>query len=265
MQKHIIIGLLLILATAICSGQNPKVDSLFKKFKKSSFYQDVYPAKLRLENYQKEIIPTLIELLSDTSFMKLTNTFDLIYPGATEFYGHGHFIPYDMDWISVRAGWLLEDLTFQDFGYKTSGVDDDYLFKLMKENYNEYLKKGTYDLEWKNKSSKEKLIEYRKILVLKAKQWWQTNQNNWTRLSSIKEALKANEENRLSEVLQFLRYGETKCDGLNNVVYNTEIKPLIVALKKTKYKSVKEQVDLLLVEGLEYWNKEMIKLEKTGK
>ncbi len=51
-----------------------------------------------------------------------------------------------------------------DFGYKTSGVDDTTLFKLMKDNehYKEYLKKGTYDLEWKNKPTREKLIEFEK-------------------------------------------------------------------------------------------------------
>ena len=253
------------LGVTACIGQNPKIDSLFKKFKQSSFYEDVYPAKLRLEDYQKKIIPTLLQLLEDTNFVKLTNTDDLIYPGAKEFYGHGHFVPYDMDWISVRAGWLLEDLTFQDFGYKTSGIDDNYLFKLMRENYNEYLKKATYDLEWKNKSSKEKLMEYRRILAVKAKQWWLTNQNSWTRIGGIKEALKSNDEKRLGEVLQFLRYGKTKCDSLNDKIYKAEIKPLVLALKKSKFKSVKEQVDLLLDEGIEYWIDKMNELQKNGK
>lgn len=206
-------------------------------------------------------------MLNDTNFVKLTGTADLIYPGATEFYGHGHFIPYDMDWISVRAGWLLEDLTFMDFGYKTSGVDDQTLFALMKDNerYKEYLKKGTYDLEWKNKPTREKLIEFRKLLAENAKKWWLTNQETWTRLSAIKDALKSNDENRLGEVLQFLRYGETRCDSLNSKLYLSEIKPLVGSLKKTKFKSVKEQVDLLLEENLEYWTNKMAELDKNGR
>lgn len=253
-----------MLAT-VCFGQSLKIDSLFRKFQQVSFYNDVYPSKLRLEDCQAQIIPRLIKLLDDTRYVKLTNTFDLIYPGATKFYGHGHFVPYDMDWISVRAGWLLEDLTFQDFGYKTSGVNDSTLFKLMKEHYGEYLKKGTYNLQWKSKSSRAKLIEYRKLLAAKVKQWWQANQSSWTRLAGIKEALMSNDENRLGEVLQFLRYGETKCDGLDKKVYETEIKPLVLALKNTKYNSVKEQVDLLLQEGLVYWTNKMTELEKNGK
>ena len=266
MKQKIIFGLALLLTTTFCFAQKTKIDSLFSDFKQASFYGKIYPAKMKLESYQKQIIPQLIDLLNDTNFVKLTGTADLIYPGATEFYGHGHFVPYDMDWISVRAGWLLEDLTFMDFGYKTSGVDDEALFKLMKdtERYKEYLKKGTYDLEWKNKPTREKLIEFRKILAQNAKQWWQTNQASWTRLSAIKDALKSNNENRLGEVLQFLRYGETRCDSLNSKLYLSDIKPLVVSLKKTKYKSVKEQVDLLLEEDLEYWTRKMAELDKKN-
>ncbi len=266
MKQKIIFGLALLLTTTSCFAQKTRLDSLFLGFKQASFYGKIYPAKMKLENYQKEIIPQLIELLNDTNFVKLTGTADLIYPGATQFYGHGHFVPYDMDWISVRAGWLLEDLTFMDFGYKTSSVDDATLFNLMKDNerYKEYLKKGTYDLEWKNKPTREKLIEYRKLLAQKAKIWWQSNQASWTRLSAIKDALQSDDENRLGEVLQFLRYGETRCDGLNTEVYLKDIKPLVVALNQTKYQSVKEQVDLLLKEDINYWTRKMKELDKQN-
>lgn len=266
MRQKIIFGLVLLLTTTFCFSQKTTIDSLFSDFKQASFYERIYPAKMKLESFQKKIIPQLIELLNDTGFVKLTGTADLIYPGATQFYGHGHFVPYDMDWISVRAGWLLEDLTFMDFGYKTSGVDDTTLFKLMKDNerYKEYLKKGTYDLEWKNKPTSEKLVEFRKILAENTKKWWQINQENWTRLSAIKDALKSDNENRLGEVLQFLRYGETRCDSLNTEVYLKEIKPLIVALNHTKYQSVKEQVDLLLKEDLNYWTRKMKELDKQN-
>ena len=264
MKQRFIILLLFLLTTTFCFGQRAKIDSLFSDFKQASFYGKIRPSKMKLESCQKEIIPKLIELLNDTDFVRLTETADLIYPGATEYWGHGHFVPYDMDWISVRAGWLLEELTFMDFGYKTSGVNDTTLFKLMKENYTEYLKKGTYDLEWKNKPTREKLIEFRKILAQKAKSWWQTNQTSWTRLSAIKDALKSNDKNRLGEVLQFLRYGETRCDSLNTEVYLEEIKPLVVSLKKTEYQSVKEQVDLLLNEDLNYWTSKMEELDKQN-
>lgn len=226
-----------------------KIDSLFSEFKKESFYENVYPAKQKLENYQRIIIPELIALLKDSSFVKLTNTFDLIYPGTTTYYGHGHYIPYDIDWISVRAGWLLEEITFQDFGYKNSNVNDETLLQLAKQNYYDYTKKRAYDLDWKNKPSEQKNIEYQKILSLKVKKWWNENQKKWNRISAIKEALQSNNEIRLSNVFQYLRYGESKCDNLTKEKYENEIEPIILALNiTTKYPEIKEQIDLIMRE-----------------
>ena len=246
MKLKIILGLSIITFTS-CFGQKVKVDSLFTEFKKKSFYGNVYPAKQELENYQKIIIPELIKLLKDTSFVKLTDTADLIYPGSTTFYGHGYYVPYNMDWIAVRSGWLIEELTFQDFDYKNSEVNDETFMKLMKENYNYYLEKGNYDLDWKNKKLDKKNIEYRKTLSKKVEKWWKENQKKWTRISAIKEALKSNNENRLSNVFQYLRYGDSKCDNMTEELYNIEIKPIIVSLKETiEYSEIQQQIELLL-------------------
>ena len=93
-------------------------------------------------NYQKEAIPDLIELLRDTSFIKLKNTADLIYPGAEKFYGHGWIVNYDIDWVPVRAAWLLEEITFQNFGYRDATINEDKLLSFyINKNYNSYLKK----------------------------------------------------------------------------------------------------------------------------
>jgi hypothetical protein len=250
-MKKIILILTAILLTHFCFGQKKVIDSLFGDFKQKSFYGKVYPAEKQLEKYQKIIIPKLVELLKDTSYVKLTNTADLIYPGSTEFYGHGHFVPYDMDWISVRSGWLLEELTFQDFGYKNSKVNDETLFKFAKENYKEYLENGNYELNWKNKTDKEKISEYRKILSIKTEEWWKENKKNWNRFSAIKEALKSNDENRLSNVFQYLRYGETICDNLNENSFRNEIKPLVLILKESnRFPDIQIQIKLLLESGI---------------
>ncbi len=76
--------------------------------------------------------------------------------------------------------------------------------------------------------------------------------------------MQSNEENRLGKVLQFLRYGETRCDSLNTEIYLKDIKPLVVALEQTKYQSVKVQVDLLLKEDLNYWTRKMTELDKQN-
>lgn len=236
------------------NGQNSnkrKIDSLFTEFKKESFYTNVYPAKQELENYQKVIIPELIELLKDNNFVKLTNTFDLIYPGTTVFYGHGYYIPYDIDWLSVRSGWILEDLTFQDFGYQNIEVNNETLMKLIQENYDSYIKIGTYELDWKNKTSEERKAECRKILSKKAEKWWKENRNRWNKISAIKEALQSNNEKRLRNVFQYLRNGDSKCDNLTKEIYQKELKPIILDLKKTtQYPEIQEQIELILKESL---------------
>ncbi|MCL9806667.1 hypothetical protein NAT51_14115 [Flavobacterium amniphilum] len=248
-MKKLTFFIILLFSTAGFS-QN-KTDSLFIAFKKSSFYESVYPAKMQLENRQKEIIPELIKLLKDTTFVKLTGTGDLIYPGATEFYGHGHYVPYDMDWISVRAGWLLEELTFQDFGYKIVEIDEKDLIKLMKDNYPEYIHKGKLNLTWKKKNTKEKWIEFRNILALNAENWWKKNQKDWTRMNAIKEALTSKNENQLSDVIQYLRYGETACEGLTKESYEKEIKPIVESLILSEYTdNTRIVIEYLIRDGL---------------
>lgn len=198
----------------------------------ASFYKNVYPSKLTLENYQKEVIPKLIDLSNDTTFVKLTETADLIYPGTQEWYGHGYYIPYAMDWISIRAGWLIEEITFQDFGYETT---------------------NTGNLIWKDKPEGEKLKELRKLQAAKVKKWWKENGAKWTRVESLKEALLSNNVNRISKAVQFLRFGQTKCDGLNKEVFLREIKPLVIKLRDSKNQDIKEIGVQLENENLDNW------------
>lgn len=238
-----IIFLFTLLICSICSSQKKKIDSLFVEFKKAPFYEKIYPAKLQLENYQKPIIPELIKLVQDTNFVKLTGTGDLIYPGAEKHYGHGHYIPYDLDWISIRAGWLLEELTFQNFGYQTTNI---------------------YDLKQGNNPEKDNLKELQKLQAKKVKKWWKDNSKKWTRLESIKEALSSNDEIRVSKAIQFLRLGETKCDGLNREVFLKEIKPLALKLKDSNNKDIQEIGALLENENLDYWLQKMEILNKTA-
>lgn len=230
-MKKIII-LLTLLNCCICLSQKKKIDSLFVEFKKASFYENIYPAKLELENYQKQVLPELIKLIRDTTFVKLTGTADLIYPGAEKYYGHGHYIPYAMDWISIRAGWLLEDLTFQNFEYETTNI---------------------YNLKWKDESEKEKLNRIRKIQSEKVEKWWKENNKNWSRLESIKEALISNDVNRISNAIQYLRFGETKCEGLNREVFLNDIKPLALKLKYSENKDIRDIGDLMEKEDLSNW------------
>ena len=250
-----------MIVSNLITAQNSKIDSLFIEFKKECFYENVYYAKLSLEDRQEEIIPTLIKMLKDTSFVRLTCTIDLIYPGATKFYGHGHYIPYDIDWLSVRAGWLLEELTFQDFGYKTTDVDDTYLYNLMKTKYKEYIENGTYDIVWKNKTPNEKITEARRLQAKIVEKWWKKNKKNWNRTDAIKEALISKDVTRISAASQFLAYGETKCNGLTWKIFEEEIKPLGMELANSENEEIRKHAfheDFKLV----HWVETMSELEK---
>ena len=76
----LIVILILFFTLPGCSQQT-KLDKLILQLRSSDF-GDVYEAKDSIVNYGRDGIPRLIKLLRDTSFVKLKNTADLIYPGA---------------------------------------------------------------------------------------------------------------------------------------------------------------------------------------
>jgi len=214
------------------SFSQTKVDSLINELRKPEFYPSVSRSKETLVNLEKDAIPKLIELLKDTSFVKLKNTADLIYPGATEFYGHGYIIDYDLDWISVRAGWVLEELTFEDFGFKQNQIKEDDLFQLIKSNYQtEYLKKGTYSVNFKDTTELEKLKKYRKQLAIKVEKWWIENKDSWNRFEAIKLALNSNNSNQQHKAIHYLRFEKTTCKKLTKESFNNDLKPLVKRIR----------------------------------
>jgi len=254
--------ILIVSLLSICqfSFSQTKVDSLINELRKPEFYPSVSQNKEALVNLGKDAIPKLIELIKDTSFVKLENTADLIYPGATEFYGHGYIIDYDIDWISVRAGWVLEELTFEDFGFKQNQIKEDDLFELIQSNYqSEYLEKGTYSVNFKDTTELGKLKEYRKQLAIKVEKWWIENKANWNRFEAIKLALNSKNSNRQHKALHYLRFEKTNCEGLTKVSYNSELKPLVKVVKTEGENGAEKQAKLLLQDKEYYWLKSKTK------
>ena len=248
---------LYILTFFVCSAQT-RLDSMISKLRHADF-NDVYQAKNSLVNRSKEAIPKLIELLKDTSFVKLKNTADLIYPGAKKFYGHGWIVNYDIDWISDRGAWLLEEITFQNFGYNEQTISADKLLKLYQQNHWSYLKTGSLPVDFKNKTPKQKLIVYRLMLSDSISKWWDKNQRSWTRFMALKEALASGDEQRQRLALEFLRLGETQCEGLTRNSYEKDLLPLIEKIKASK-SSEADEAKLLLDDKEYYWLK--VKMKK---
>ena len=81
----------------------------------------VHRAKEALVAFGDRALPALFVLLGDEREVELDNTADLIFPGAEEFYGHGWVLPYDIDWMPTRAGWVIEEITGERFGFAEEG------------------------------------------------------------------------------------------------------------------------------------------------
>lgn len=223
--------LLAVVRFTSCIAQTP-VEHMVLRLSNPDF-SIVYQAKDSLINRQEEAIPSLIKLLKDTSFVKLQNTADLIYPGAKEFYGHGWVVNYDIDWIAVRAAWLLEEITFQDFGYRDGAITEEELMNLHQTEYLRYLQNGFHEIDFRNKTPKERLKMYRLALADSVASWWNDRSNEWTRYDALKEALASGNEHRQASALQYLRFGKTKCDGFASEKYKVELKPIVIRIKNS--------------------------------
>ncbi len=202
----------------------------------------VHKAKDSLMVYDKELIPYLIDLMEEEKrFVRLKNTGDLIYPGATKYYGHGWFIPYDLDWIAIRAGWVFEELTFQNFGFVENSITDADLIQLHKENYEEYVKTGKHEVNFERESFKKLESSVNNVT-----DWWILNQDNWTNLSAIKEALYSDDVKRQVNAIHHLRYPRYFTKDLTDEYYVKELLPRIKELANSKDEDVSTQAQMKL-------------------
>ena len=219
----------------------------------SSDWKTVKSAKVVLENGQANSIPALIKLLQSEKKVKLENTGSLIYPGAEKFFGHGQILDYDIDYIAIRAGWLIEEITFNNFGF--SGVH------LPKEDLITHIKM-TFPKYYNNSSNRKKIetatdADLRSIAqnlsVTAVKDWWEMEAGTWTRLTALVEALKSFDEKRQVKVLFYMRNGETKCDGLTRDFYYEEISKEIVRLSGSDVQRISEHAKLILLDSKLDW------------
>jgi hypothetical protein len=232
------------------------VESLIRDISSDSWSDRVAPAEKELESRQAEIIPEIIKLLNRDEQVTLKNTADLIYPGAKQFYGHGWVMDYDVDWVDVRAGWLLERLTFQDFGFREGLIDhDEILMTVIKGKSDSYLK----DMNEKQKSELVKR-EARTRAVLKAKAWWQNVNKPWKRFDLVLAGLKGNDSALQYRIFQWLRNDDTKCDGLTIKSFNEMLLPEVKRLANSPDENIKTEVKYLLEDKENWWYRK--KLER---
>jgi hypothetical protein len=235
-----------VLALAVLGpvrAEDSKAASLVAQLRVSD-WGTVHCTEEELESMQERAIPALLDLLESREVVPLTDTMDLIYPGAKTFYGHGYIVDYAIDSLAVRAGWALESLTFQDFGFRSGTIQEDALFKAMREN-------PPGDMPLEQAVGPQKTPEPGPVAAAaaRARQWWAKAGPRWTRFQGVVEALDSKNPKRLVNVLNWLRFGETDCDGLR-AKYDKEIRPRVAKLTSSPDQTVRQQAEYLLKDGL---------------
>lgn len=250
------LGLFLLSAaftgTMISAQTEAEIDKLIDKFI-SSDWKTVRETKLMLENYEAKVIPKVIKLLDRNEIVKLINTGSLIYPGAEKFYGYGQIVDYDIDNISVRAGWLLEDLSFNNFGFSGYHLPKDDLMSFIKITFSDFYNNANNRKKLETSTEAQLRNTIYKLSVLKAKNWWQNNSSNWTRLEALVDALNSFDEKRQVKALFYMRNGNTKCTGLSKDYYIDNISKEIVRLSSSDTQRVSEHARLILFDTKFTW------------
>ncbi len=213
----------------------------------------VLAAKEKIENLGSAGIPEMIALMGDCRINKLKNTGDLIYPGAEKFYGHGQIIDFDIDDLCIRAGWVLEEITFKNFGFSGIHLPENELLAFIKTNFPDYYavaenQKNTENL---NEDGKRKLI--RALSIARAKNWWETAPKQWTRLSALELALTGNDEKSQVKALFYMRNGDTSCKGLTQKFYKSRLSKTIEKLSKSETNRVSENAKLIMLDSDFSW------------
>jgi hypothetical protein len=247
----LLVTLVMVTSTGFLKGQSD-IDKLIKDFT-SSDWKTVKQAKIKLENYQALAVPKIMVLLDRTDTVKLTNTGSLIYPGATKFYGYGQMIEYDIDRIAVRAGWLLEDLSFNNFGFSGCHLLPEDQMNFIKVTFPAYYNNANNRKKLESSSDAELGNIIFKLSVKNAKDWWASEGSHWTRLQALVDALKSFDEKRQVKALFYMRNGETNCTGLTKEYYIDNIAKEIVRLSGSDTQRVSEHASNILSDTKFQW------------
>jgi hypothetical protein len=240
-------------AAYLISGTgNEPIKSLVSNFI-STDWPTVNAAKEKIENLGAAAIPEMVALMGDCEVKKLQNTGDLIYPGAEKFFGHGQIIDYEIDMVCIRAGWLLEELTFRNFGFSGIHLPSNELADFISMTFPEYLSIDDHrqQADMLDEEGKRHLI--RTLSIERARTWWQNSLKQWTRLASLEQALNSQDEKSQVKALFYLRNGKTTCKGLNQKFYKSRLSRTIEKLSKSSTNRVSENAKLIMLDSDFSW------------
>lgn len=173
-------------------------------------WPSVRAAAYSLETLQEKAIPGLLALASSNRPTPLEATGDLLYPGATGAQP-GELVPYPLDTLGARAGWVLETITFQSFGYRLPAQEETRL-----------LEEGG-PLAWRPRPQEA---------AAAAQAWWERQPAGWRRMDGLVEALRTDNERTRLRAMLYLVAGDTPCSGLDEGSYRSRILPIVDRLSE---------------------------------
>lgn len=253
MKKNILSALFYFYLIPLSAQTNPEQLKTFEKDFLSDDWHTVLKAKENIENLGSYGISDLIVMMNDCRTIKLRNTGDLIYPGAERFFGHGQIIDYDIDVACIRAGWLLEEITFNNFGFSGIHLPAGELTTFISRNF------PRFTLAVGNQEKVNELDEEgRRSLICdlsieNARQWWQNSSKEWTRLNALEQALNSDDEKSQVKALFYLRNGVTVCKGLSQKFYKSNLSKIVERLSKSETGRVAENAKLIMLDSDFTW------------
>jgi hypothetical protein len=146
----------------------------------------------------------------------------------------------------VRAGWLLEELTFQNFGFSETARAGFSLQPPPKSDppdpyASEALVPGTEAFRLRP-------------AVLRADSWYAKHGHGWSRFEAIREALLSDDPFRQLKALSYLGGGVSPCAGLTMQSFHLVLEPIVRALASSATDhAVKRQAELLLADDGGFW------------
>jgi hypothetical protein len=185
--------------------------------------------------------------MDNNSYVPLKETNDLIYPDCRIFPSHGGIVPYHLDTLPDRAGWVFERITFTNGGFACPGFDEDTAMATLGLSSGGVSAPET----WNRQRCSCRTRNY-SASRFKAGAWWEEqNKMGTSRLQWLISALRSDNAFRQGNALHFLRHDYL---SITNVVrlhdYHDSIVQFITPLRTSSNESVRQQATLLLKEGL---------------
>jgi len=241
MKKFLLIVFAISISTLFGQQTPATLDHQIAAFV-SSDWRQVYIARNTFLNSGENAIPHLLKLTNNTKiFKRLENCEDLVYHGTPEKVFHGWLIPYELDWVAIRAGWVLEVLTFQDFGFSDIKITDAATLELHKKRYSTYIEKNKDNVDFKKDA-----FTALDSVIQAANDWWTQHGTNWTPLKELKQAVLSDDVNRQWDALQLLKYPSYRIEGLNQKWFDEQLRAHIVELNEMEDEDLKEITNFLL-------------------